>query len=251
MYNGCRHIKTSGLPCKSRALAGGSFCYFHAHLHNHPAGPEPTVLKMPLVEDLAAIPLAVARISEALIADRIDVKKSAQLLWGLKLVFQAITFRPDYEDEEEDGPEDTVGSVTPSPEGDLGPEETYCFPSAEECNACKSKTCSDSPMYRVHSASGKPDEHEQEDDQKQDDDDRDSEDDGDNDQHEDDKEGGSCAGGENKDEEDDDDDDDGEDDDDSGDESTKELVATAKYLESITDALDKGDMRQVERLLKE
>ncbi len=82
MYNGCRHIKASGLPCKSRALAGGSFCYFHAHLHNRTAGPEPEPLKLPVIEDLASIPLAVARISEALIADRIDVKKSAQTLLG-------------------------------------------------------------------------------------------------------------------------------------------------------------------------
>lgn len=34
----CRHIKTDGIRCQSPALAGETFCYYHARLHrDHPA----------------------------------------------------------------------------------------------------------------------------------------------------------------------------------------------------------------------
>jgi len=257
MYNGCRHIKSSGLPCRARALDGGNFCYFHAHLHNHPAGPEATVLKLPLIEDVAAIPLAVARISEALIAGRIDVKKSAQLLWGLKLVFQAITFPRDDQDENENGPEESVASVTQTPEGDeLGPEEVYCFPSAQECGACESTTCPDSPCCE------EPDEDEDDGEEDQDEEEAADEDEDDEEEEEEDE---SLGGSDDGDSEDDDDDEDpdeddeegapdagdeGDDEEDNDDESTRELVAQAKSLESAINAIDNGDMRKATRLLR-
>jgi hypothetical protein len=58
-------------------------------------------------------------------------------------------------------------------------------------------------------------------------------------------------GSEDDDSEDADSDDDDEDDDGLNDESTDELVADAKYLQSVSNALDVGDMRLAARLLKE
>ena len=84
----------------------------------------------------------------------------------------------------------------------------------------------------------------------------DDEDDDDDDEEEDSDESGdddSDSDGEDDDSENaDSDDDDGDDDDDGLDgETTNELIADAKYLQSISNALDVGDMRLAERLLKE
>jgi hypothetical protein len=138
MYKACRHIKPNGMRCKSRALAGGFFCYFHSKLHDSTASSEPEPLKLPVPEDLASIPIAVARISEALIANRIDVKQSAQLFWGLKLAYQAIVTRNDQLPY-------SVMSVTKTADGDeLAPEITLCVPGSD-CRTCRdAETCADS-----------------------------------------------------------------------------------------------------------
>jgi len=76
------------------------------------------------------------------------------------------------------------------------------------------------------------------------DDDEDDDEDDEDDEEEDSDDSDEESGG------DEDFDDDNEDDDTDG-ETTEELVADAKYLKSISNALDVGDMRAVERLLKE
>jgi hypothetical protein len=79
--------------------------------------------------------------------------------------------------------------------------------------------------------------------------------DGYEDEDDDEEEDSDEAGG--GDDEDDDDEDDDEDDDGldnelpGGRQTTRELIAGAKYLESVGNVLDAGDMRQVARLLKE
>ncbi len=272
MYKGCRHIKASGLPCKSRALAGANFCYFHSRFHNPVAGTESgplesEPLKLPVLEDLASIPIAVARISEALIAGRIDVKVSAQLFWGLKLASLAIAGRNEWQPY-------SVECVTKSSEGDeLAPSQIYCV-REDDCYGCKdSKTCIES-LYYVDPHEFEDEFEDDEDDDGQDqveeeaggaavenaeadcgakaateDGDGDREKSGDKEQKVESSNGDS--GGQN----DDDDGDDQEDEDDVDDnldnETTEELVADAQYLESVGNALDAGDMRQVARLLRE
>ena len=137
MYKACRHIKPNGLRCESRVLRGGNFCYFHSKLHNTATDSEAGKLKLPIPEGLASIPISVARISDALIAGRIDVKQSAQLFWGLQIAFRAIE-RSDYFPY-------SVWSVTQTEEGDeLAPEVTLCIPGSE-CYSCQHRTtCSDS-----------------------------------------------------------------------------------------------------------
>ena len=90
--------------------------------------------------------------------------------------------------------------------------------------------------------------------EEEDDDDDDDEDD----EEEDSDKSGDDSDSDDSDGEDDDsenadsEDDDGDDDDDGLDgETTDELIADAKYLQSISNALDVGDMRLAERLLKE
>jgi hypothetical protein len=265
MYKACRHIKPSGLRCKSRALAGANFCYFHSGFHNPATGPatehpETEPLKLPVLEDLASIPIAVARISEALIANRIDVKVSAQLFWGLKLAYQAIAGRDDEQPY-------SVLSVTQSEQGDdLAPDRIFCV-REDDCSSCKdSKTCTNSWFYdppdlfeekeEEEEEEEEADDQEEEDNNEEADDDEDDEDNKDEDQeaHGDDEEDDDEEA--DDDEEDDDDNNDDEEDEDDIDEgldneTTEELIADAKYLESVSNALNVGDMRQAARLLGE
>jgi hypothetical protein len=87
-------------------------------------------------------------------------------------------------------------------------------------------------------------EEDDDDDDDEDDEEEDSDESGDDDSDSDDSDG-EDDDSENADSEDDDDDD-GLDD-----ETTDELIADAKYLQSVSDALNAGDMRAAERLLKE
>jgi len=85
-------------------------------------------------------------------------------------------------------------------------------------------------------------------------DDEDEDDDEDDDDEEEDSDDtDEESGDEEEDSEDDDEDEDDEDDDDDGldDETTEDLLAGAKYLDSVSNALEFGDMRQAARLLRE
>ena len=92
MYRTCRHIKPNGLQCESPALRGGHFCCFHAH--SHTVGAEPHLrygpLQLPTPEDAASIQLSVARINDAVINGRIDLKKAASLINAIKVAAQFI-----------------------------------------------------------------------------------------------------------------------------------------------------------------
>src|SRR5208283_2651521 len=87
MYMACRHIKPNGLRCKSPALRGHSFCYFHSKLHARVSddaarfGP----IKLPLPEDPAAIQIAISRIFDGMLTGRLDGKLAGRLLYGLQI----------------------------------------------------------------------------------------------------------------------------------------------------------------------
>jgi hypothetical protein len=124
MYPECRHIRPGGSVCKSPAVKGSYWCYFHRKLHerqtihhNHrladgrfaPApetidyGTYPvadaagetrseaagaiqrTALDLPPIEDPASIQLALIDILQALAANRLDPKRAGLLLYGLQV----------------------------------------------------------------------------------------------------------------------------------------------------------------------
>ena len=138
MYMACRHIKPNGLRCKSPAMRGHSFCYFHAKLHNrtsHDAakfGP----ITLPVLEDPAAIQIAISQIFEAMLNNRIEGKLAGRLLYGLQIASQHAKH-----DFLEIGV-DSVESMTQSQEGDeLAPELRVCN-GLDICVGCKyAKTC--------------------------------------------------------------------------------------------------------------
>jgi len=131
MYMECRHIKTNGLRCESPALRGGQFCYYHAKVHT--IGAEPNLkfgpLQLPVPEDAAAIQLSVARISDAIINDRISLKKATALLYGLQIAAQFVDRKKPIDEAE------TVQSAEQTVQGDeLAPGVYVC--KGEDCNQC-------------------------------------------------------------------------------------------------------------------
>jgi hypothetical protein len=120
MYRKCRHIKPNGLRCESPALKQAHFCYFHSKIHS--VGAEPNAkygpMLLPSPEGSAGIQLAIAKITDALINNRIDPKRAGLLLYAMQIASQHLDFiSPGYIDE-------TIESMTHTADGhELAPEE--------------------------------------------------------------------------------------------------------------------------------
>lgn len=94
MYAECRHILPQGAKCKSPALKGAYYCFFHAKLHTytHDARPKKQLLIPPL-HDASGIQLALSQILGSLGTSRISRADARILLYGLQIALQ--TFAPD------------------------------------------------------------------------------------------------------------------------------------------------------------
>ena len=132
MFIACRHIKTNGLRCESPVLKCGSFCYYHSKINSVGAEPhlrfEPLLLPAP--EDPAAIQLSVARINDAVIDSRLDLRKAAILLNGLRITDRFIDRKQFFDAAE------TVQSAEQAADGsELAPFDYVCDDD-EECSDC-------------------------------------------------------------------------------------------------------------------
>ena len=86
-FKECRHIMPSGLHCKSPAMRGSAFCYFHGRAPR-PARPARTLesnIEIPLVNSPREIVDALNRIMQALAANRISPRRAAILLQGVQM----------------------------------------------------------------------------------------------------------------------------------------------------------------------
>jgi len=143
MYMHCRHIKTNGLRCQSPALRGSQFCYYHSKVHT--IGAEPNLrfgpLQLPPPEDAAAIQLSVARINDAIINGRIDLKKATALFYGIQIASQFIDRKKRFYES------DTVQSAEQTADGDeLAPGNYIC--NHEDCNKCPFSTVGQCTRWR-------------------------------------------------------------------------------------------------------
>ena len=75
----CLHVKINGVRCGSPAMRGEPFCYFHQRIHNGPLEDG-----FPALEDANAIQIAIMQVLEALMANRLDIRKAGMLLYGLQ-----------------------------------------------------------------------------------------------------------------------------------------------------------------------
>jgi hypothetical protein len=85
MYYECRHILPSGDKCKSPALHGQSFCYFH-HTQRRPTPRTANgTLQLPLIEDAHSIQQSLNAVLHALAAGRLQPRTASLLLYGLQV----------------------------------------------------------------------------------------------------------------------------------------------------------------------
>lgn len=132
MFMACRHIKTNGLRCESPALKGCQFCYYHSKTHS--VGAEPHLafgpLQLPAPEDPAAIQLSVARINDAILGGRLDLRKAMTLFNGLKIAAHFIDRKQSFDADE------TVQSAEQAADGaELAPLDYVCD-EEDDCNEC-------------------------------------------------------------------------------------------------------------------
>jgi len=86
-YKECRHVMPSGLHCKSPAMRGSAFCYFHGRAPR-PARPVralETNLEIPPVLGRGQIVGAVSQVIQALAANRISTRRAAIHLQGVQM----------------------------------------------------------------------------------------------------------------------------------------------------------------------
>lgn len=85
----CKHVKPNGTFCKSPALGGDKFCYFHRAARERQkrrasAFHAARALQMPVLEDLETIQLSIGEVLNALVSERITPKVAGLLLFGLQ-----------------------------------------------------------------------------------------------------------------------------------------------------------------------
>jgi hypothetical protein len=88
----CRHIKTNRSKCKSPALRGQDFCYFHERHHRRhtvtrrPANqPIPRPIHFDPPEDRDSVQIAISVVVNALALGTLDTRRASTLLYGIQL----------------------------------------------------------------------------------------------------------------------------------------------------------------------
>ena len=108
----CRHLKSSGTPCKSRALANASYCRTHEHLHEGRMSlrandstkdvQSAEIIKLDAIEDSASVQRALSVVITAVAAGTLDAARarvllllhSADALVGYSVTSEADTHAP-------------------------------------------------------------------------------------------------------------------------------------------------------------
>ena len=137
MFNECRHILTSGHKCKSPALRGQAFCYFHTAARRCAAitasNTSVDPLPLPSTEDTAGVQIAINQVLRALASRRIDRRHAGVYFYGLQ-----IAARLAHKSDEK--PSESVRETCEDAEGyTLAPEKSTCEPPAD-CINCRRRT---------------------------------------------------------------------------------------------------------------
>ncbi len=132
MFIECRHILPRGTKCKSPALRGKVYCYFHDRLQRFEQDGQRDTrepLLLPSLEDARGIQMAIGQILAALGSGRLENRKAGLYLYGLQLATQLLPLLP------EPGPQEMVSTLTAGPDGNyIAAEETQSAPLIESHN---------------------------------------------------------------------------------------------------------------------
>ena len=80
----CRHLMPSGLHCKSPAMCGSAYCYFHAR-PQRPVRPREARIEMAARLDSKGSAEMIHQTIEALAAGHISARRAAVLLYGIQM----------------------------------------------------------------------------------------------------------------------------------------------------------------------
>lgn len=83
----CQHIKADGVQCKSLAMRGRSFCYFHAEMRDRARRRAKTAKPdrgFPVLEDANSIQVALMQTIDDLRHKRIDRGEASLILYALQ-----------------------------------------------------------------------------------------------------------------------------------------------------------------------
>jgi hypothetical protein len=161
MFIECRHILPRGTKCKSPALRGKVYCYFHDRLQRFEQdgqrdASEPLIL--PSIEDARGIQMAISQILAALGSGRLESRKAGLYLYGLQLATQLLAQLP------EPSPQEMVRTFTTGADGNYiaaeeTPQETKLAPLIEgrTSNKASSKVGSNKAGAGEKLQLGKPD----------------------------------------------------------------------------------------------
>lgn len=90
-YKYCNHIKENGTYCRSAALRGRDYCYFHARLRARRlamakarAQKETWNFQVPALEDMQSVQSALMQVMDAIAAGLVDPRRAGLLLYGLQ-----------------------------------------------------------------------------------------------------------------------------------------------------------------------
>jgi len=91
----CHHVLASGALCQAMSLRNRNYCRFHLdqigrrmRAARARAQHQPPVLKLPLLEDLFSVQVAIMQVSDALAYDGIDPQRARLLITVLRLAMQ-------------------------------------------------------------------------------------------------------------------------------------------------------------------
>ena len=88
----CEHIKSNGVRCGSPALTDEIYCYFH-RIWRHPyqddrkpflPDPNGVLWHLPVLEDADAIQMSIQLVLDAVLANKLELKRASLLLYGLQ-----------------------------------------------------------------------------------------------------------------------------------------------------------------------
>ena|SRR5579862_5633914 len=97
IFKECRHIKTNGLKCKSPAMRGSAYCYFHARRfqpYRRGAHSVETRIEVPELLEGKGLAHAISQVLQALGNSRISPRRAAVLLYGLQMAAGDSAYTP-------------------------------------------------------------------------------------------------------------------------------------------------------------
>jgi hypothetical protein len=144
MFIECRHILTSGHKCKSPALRGQAYCYFHTANRRYATTSTTAVdpLLLPNIEDAAGVQVTINQVFRGLASRRIDRRQAGIHFYGLQIAAR-------FARKADEKPIETVRETCENADGQtLAPEKSTCEPPAD-CIGCRRRTfCEDFPLYK-------------------------------------------------------------------------------------------------------